>query len=61
MVDPMPVDTPQGDGKFIPRTDHAANLPSGIVYAQGAEYTPPQVMIEFDPPIPPLISTTAGG
>jgi hypothetical protein len=51
MVDPMPVDTPQGDGLFMPRTDHAANLPSGIVYALGAQYTPPQVMIEFDPPI----------
>lgn len=48
--DPIGVDTPQGNGDFVARSD-ASNMPSPPMYAMGAWYTPPQVVIEFDPPI----------
>lgn len=53
MADPVPVDTPQGDGFFRIETDLNlfTNAPSPGYAAHGANYTPPQVMIEFDPPI----------
>lgn len=51
MADPLGVDTPQGDGNFTPRIEIGSNPPSPPTYALGANYTPPQVMIEFDPPI----------
>jgi len=50
MVDPMGVDTPQGDGFFRINGLDGANLPSGTHMAFGGNYTPPQVMIEIDPP-----------
>ncbi|HET8836180.1 MAG TPA: hypothetical protein VFN08_15730 [Gemmatimonadales bacterium] len=51
MWDPIPVDTPQGDGLFEIHSDIVANAPSPPSIALGAWYTPPQAMIEFDPPI----------
>jgi hypothetical protein len=53
MADPVGVDTPQGNGYFRIESESriAVNMPSPPYAAHGANYTPPQVMIEFDPPV----------
>jgi hypothetical protein len=58
LADPMGVDTPQGDNAFIATGDYMANMPPSPalsdVPARAARllsYSPPQVMIEFDPPV----------
>jgi hypothetical protein len=53
MADPVGVDTPQGNGFFRIESESriAVNMPSPPYAAHGANYTPPQVMIEFDPPV----------
>ncbi|HJS47628.1 MAG TPA: hypothetical protein VJ773_06555 [Gemmatimonadales bacterium] len=52
MADPVEVDTPQGSTMFQTRTGlNYVNMPSPPYAAIGAHYTPPRVMIEFDPPV----------
>lgn len=52
MADPAGVDTPQGTSAWIMKSNlPVTNAPSPGHVAQPASYTPPQVMIEFDPPV----------
>lgn len=52
MGDPMGVDTPQGNAKWVAKNSYdASGMPSAPFVAGLLSLTPPQVMIEFDPPV----------
>lgn len=53
MYDPVGVDTPQGTSYIVIRTPPhpIANAPSPGYAGVGGDYTPPRVVVEFDPPV----------
>lgn len=52
IADPIGVDTPQGNGYFRIETAYPiSNMPTPPHAALGGNYTPAQVVIEFDPPV----------